>query len=173
MAMAHQNELGQFACGGAVPRGCLALLPLIVDENPLTGFYAAIFCLSKFHDVIEGPIFNVIAPLFAEARRVDQKCFVGSVELGIPVYRRLMKYLQDVIQEILVKLFSEFRFAHFLLMADKTHTSLKKFLVANSQIDSRFPIDELRTRLTDVEVPEVLKQEIRAARWPMWARALA
>jgi hypothetical protein len=149
------------------------LLPLIVEENPLTGFYAAIFCLSKFYDRIEESIFTVLAPLFVQARKVDKKCFVGSVKLGIPIYRRLIKYLQDVIQEILVNLFSEFRFAHFILLAERTKTSLKKFLAANSQIDSRFPIDELKAELADVEVPELLKEEIRAARWPMWARALA
>ena len=96
---------------------------------------------------------------------------LDAVQIDAPVYGQLVQRLGEVITNCLLDFLKEFRIARLVDLAARTKTPLSGFLLKNAGVDRMFAVDQIRQSAADV--PEIFKEELRAAKWETWIRALA
>jgi hypothetical protein len=161
---ARMDDL-QFVSDGEIPVCSVKLLQMICeDEGVAVGVATAIFCLSKLHGKEEETLEEVFELLQLMEQNRD--------EVGQQTYQKLAKLRDDIVQTQLVNLLTSYQLVEFVSMAAKTKMPLKPFLTENIEIDKRMGVRQLKAELAGVEVPEVLRRELREARWQNWSRAL-
>jgi hypothetical protein len=175
ISKAIRTDSGQFVSENpANPADSLRLLPIILEEEgPAVGFDAGIFCLSKFFGTADelSRILSFLSPLFTSPVRLGNMISLDAVQIDAPVYGQLMQRLGEVITNCLLDLLKEFKLVQLVDLAARTKTPLSGFLVKNAGVDRMFEVEQIRQRVTDV--PEILREELRAAKWETWIRALA
>jgi hypothetical protein len=174
ISTAMRTDSGQFVSEDPTnPADSLALLPIILEEEgPAVGFDAGIFCLSKFFRTEDelSIILSFLSPLFTIPVRLGNMISLDAVQIDAPVYGQLVQRLREVITNCLLDLLKEFRIVQLVDLAARTKTALNGFLVRNAGVDRMFEVEQVRQEATDV--PETFREELRAAKWETWTRAL-